>query len=586
MDPTLTVPSTRTRATASPSTAVAVLIAAAVPSLLAFNLPPSPTFFNQAAAIGLWGVVIAGLGIRHEANWSGAAALQSALALSALSATSATLFASLPATLSFSAVALIAFTMLLIASGVSVGRSDARESTLTAFFTAWLVAGVLSALIGLLQVFAPDLTDGELIARSGLTGRAVGNVRQPNHLSSLLLWSAAAVLPLLHRGVLKLKPAMALYALMLFGIVLSGSRTGIVGALVLAAWGVFDRGLSKDARRLLWSTPLLFGAFWVLMAWWAHATQNTFGAAAHVLGAEISSSRFAIWRDTLSLIAAHPWLGVGFGEFNFAWSLGVFPQRPTAFFDHTHNLPLQLAVEMGLPLALLVLGLLAWSLWKAFRLSGATPGDAGVMRRAGFVFVLMMALHSQLEYPLWYAYFLLPTGWIWGYCLAAPHASREAAPSPAGTGSSRSGWLVAGGLLMVVSAAVSVADYLRVAQIFAPGDAAGSLEQRIADGQRSLLFAHHADYAAATTAEPRDPAGDVRRAPHYLLDTRLMLAWAKRLAAQGDVERARHLADRLREFRNPASEEFFAECDKAPADNKPFQCTPAQQRHDWRDFRR
>ena len=27
-----------------------------------------------------------------------------------------------------------------------------------------------------------------------------------------------------------------------------------------------------------------------------------------------------------------------------------------AFFDHTHNLPLQFAVELGLPLALLVLG--------------------------------------------------------------------------------------------------------------------------------------------------------------------------------------------------------------------------------------
>lgn len=583
MDPTLTVSSTRMQPAVGTSAAAVVAFAAAVPSLLAFNLPPSPTFFNQAAAIGLWGLVIATLALRHRASWSSANELQIALVLSALSAIGAAAWSGLPATLSLSAVALIAFTMLLVASGVATGHSDDQERTLTAFFIAWLIAGVISAAIGILQVFAPDLTDGDLIARSGLTGRAVGNVRQPNHLSSLLLWSAAAVPPLLHRGVLKLKPAAALYALMLFGIVLSGSRTGIVGALVLTVWGVCDRGLHKDARRLLWATPVLFGAFWILMAWWAHATQNTFGAAAHVLGAEISSSRFAIWRDTLSLIAAHPWLGVGFGEFNFAWSLTPFPQRPTAFFDHTHNLPLQLAVEMGVPLALLVLSLLAWSLWKAFTLSGATPGDAGVMRRAGFVFVLMMALHSQLEYPLWYAYFLLPTGWIWGYCLAAPQTTARAGAAAG----SRSGWLIAGGVLLVLSAAVSVADYLRVAQIFAPGDNAPSLEQRIADGQRSLLFAHHADYAAATTAEPTDPAGEVRRAPHYLLDTRLMMAWAKRLAAQGDVDRARHLADRLREFRNPASDEFFAECGKAPAGAaKPFQCTPAAKRYDWRDFRR
>jgi O-antigen ligase len=38
-----------------------------------------------------------------------------------------------------------------------------------------------------------------------------------------------------------------------------------------------------------------------------------------------------------------------------------------AFFDHTHNLPLQLAVELGLPLASLVLGLLLWGLWLGGR---------------------------------------------------------------------------------------------------------------------------------------------------------------------------------------------------------------------------
>ena len=63
--------------------------------------------------------------------------------------------------------------------------------------TAWLLAGVLSTAIGVVQVFAPEWADGNFIARTGLLGRAVGNLRQPNHLSSLLLWSAIAVVPLL-----------------------------------------------------------------------------------------------------------------------------------------------------------------------------------------------------------------------------------------------------------------------------------------------------------------------------------------------------------------------------------------------------
>ena len=61
---------------------------------------------------------------------------------------------------------------------------------------ALLVAGFLSAIVGCVQVFAPDWPDGEIIARSGMPGRAVGNLRQPNHLSSLLLWAMIALVAL------------------------------------------------------------------------------------------------------------------------------------------------------------------------------------------------------------------------------------------------------------------------------------------------------------------------------------------------------------------------------------------------------
>jgi len=565
---------------AAPALTGAFIAAAAVPSLLAFNEPPSPTFFNQAAALVLWGALVA-VFVRHRrgASWQHGASLQAALALVALAAAAANVWAGLPNGLALSAVGLVAATMVVAASGVAARQSARGDDAVTAFFTAWIVAGALSAAIGVVQVFWPGLPDGNLVARSGLEGRAVGNLRQPNHLSSLLLWSAVAVVPLLQAGRLRRAVATGLFALMILGLVLSGSRTGMVGVLVLTLWGLLDRRLGREARALLMSSPLWFGLFWILMALWARETQSTFGAAAHVLGAELSSSRFAIWSNTMTLIAQHPWAGVGFGEFNFAWSLTPFPNRPVAFFDHTHNLPLQLAVELGVPLATLVLGLLGWALWQAWRRSSAPEGAAGVALRSAFVMVLMMALHSQLEYPLWYSYFLLPTAWAWGFCLGAGTTSRNP-PSPA-----RPRWLFVSSLVMMVAGVVAVADYWRVVQIFAPSDNAPSLSQRIADGQRSLLFAHHADYAAVTTADdPVTTPGAFDRAPHYLLDTRLMIAWSRALAAQGDLDRARHLAQRLLEFRNPASDEFFAPC-KEGASPPPFQCQPPSRAVTWQEFK-
>jgi hypothetical protein len=107
-----------------------------------------------------------------------------------------------------------------------------------------------------------------------------------------------------------------------------------------------------------------------------------------------------------------------------------------------------------------------------------------------------------------------------------------------------------------------------VADIFAARRGAAPLEQRIDAGKRSLFFAHHAHYAAATVSDtPAQELASFNIATHHLLDTRLMMAWAQAYAQAGDLERARHLAQRLREFRNPA-----------------FQCKPPARPLTWQDF--
>lgn len=565
------------------------LMAGVGATLLAFNEPPSPTALNQALALGAWGSLLLCARADFQRRLSPRRAAAPAVALLALAAAASlsTTLGDLPQSLGLTGLCLVLATLAMLLSGASMTQGQALRD---AFFGGWLLAGSVSAFIGLLQVFLPDIPDGAWIARSSVPGRAVGNLRQPNHLATLLLWSAVAVIPLLEASRNRLAAAAravppvlaALFALLLFGIVLSASRTGLVGVGVLMLWGAVDARLSRPSRVLLLASPLICAASWWLLELVA-ASQGTLthlGAAARVGENDPSSGRFAIWRDTLALIAQSPWLGVGFGEFNFAWSLTPFPQRHPAFFDHTHNLPLQLAVELGLPLALLVLGLLAWGLWQAFDRSRRVDGAEGTALRACFVMVLLMALHSQLEYPLWYAYFLLPTAFAWGLCLGA------GGPAPQSAAPSSGRWIRAAGIAMLVGAALMWWDYRRVVVIFAPGENAAPLAERIAEGQRSWFFAHHADYALVTTsATPVTDPGAFDRATHYLLDTRLMIAWAQALAARGDVDRARHLAARLREFRNPNAKTFFEPCDDPQVVDKPFQCQPPERTYDWRDFR-
>ena len=577
----------RSLAPVPPSWIAAACFAVVLPTLLAFNLPPSATFLNQAAAFIGWGVLVLlfaeARGVAIGAPWCGGErTLLAAFALLALAAGAAPLWAGLPWTLAISALGALAAAALVAMTGAALARAGRAPAAMHAVAIALLAAGAIGSLLGVVQVFVPQWADGTLIAAVA-NGRAAGNLRQPNHLSSLLLWSVIAIVWLAERGRLTRAATLGVALLLLAGIVLTGSRTGMLGVLMLAAWGGLDKKLARPARIVLLVAPLAYALLWLGLAAWAQHTQHAFGGDSQLTKGDISSSRFAIWSNTLELIARHPWLGVGWGEFNFAWSLTPFPDRPVAFFDHTHNLPLHLAAELGLPLAVLVLALLGRALWLAWQ-SGVHGEDADTARtlRAAFLMVLMMAVHSQFEYPLWYAYFLLPTAFAFGLCLGGTAPRPCAMPGRA---------LRAGAVLLIVGGLAALADYRRVVVIYAPGASAPPLAERIAAGKQSWLFGHHADYAEVTTPDDAlpDPARAFARVPHYLLDTRLMMAWARALEADGQADAARHLAARLREFRNPQSEPFFEVCDLLEDDLGeaiPFQCQAASAPLGFEAFRR
>ena len=139
---------------------------------------------------------------------------------------------------------------------------------------------------------------------------------------------------------------------------------------------------------------------------------------------------------------------------------------------------------------------------------------------------------------------------------------------------------------MVAVALLSWWDYHRVYVIFEDDAGLQPLKERIQAGQTSPFFAHHADYAAATTEDPPSQAlGALDHATHSLLDSRLMMAWANALAESGQTERARYLVARLKEFDKADAVEFFAPCTDATVSPKPFQCLPEPNNLTWRDFR-
>ena len=273
-------------------TAVA-LAAATLPTLVAYNVAPSPTFLNQALAFGLWAIFVLVLAPAALRLRLGAPELAIALLMAAVAWSWGP--GSLPSTLALSALCTLAAAALLLQAGRVASGGSAVGDVFALFCGGLLLAGVLNAAIALVQVFMPAWADGQWIAASGLVGRAVGNLRQPNHLSSLLMWACIATLVLLQLRRLPWPAAAALLAVLVFAVVLTASRTGVVSVLLLALWGLLDRRATRPARLLMLAAPLIYALAWWLMAQWAASSQQAFGGAARLAETDISSSRFAIW---------------------------------------------------------------------------------------------------------------------------------------------------------------------------------------------------------------------------------------------------------------------------------------------------
>src|SRR4029079_7657011 len=102
------------------------------------------------------------------------------MTLTAVSALSAWIFGALPSTLSLSSAGAILAAVLVIAIGASTPRAGRAEFAFRAFCVGLVVAGIASSVIGLVQVFAPHLADGNWIAPATGGNTANGNPR-PAH---------------------------------------------------------------------------------------------------------------------------------------------------------------------------------------------------------------------------------------------------------------------------------------------------------------------------------------------------------------------------------------------------------------------
>jgi len=385
---------------------------------------------------------------------------------------------------------------------------------------AWATAACANAVLGLLQYFDASAAWSPWVNQPGL-GQAFGNLRQRNQFASLcsmgvcaLAWWAQQRGPQASRaGAWGL---LALGALLGAASAASGSRTGLLQMVLLLVlvlvWRRASGALTPAAPRWPLSLLVVALAAYVLAALVLPGLAGVDGSVFGRLNETSAqcTSRLNLWRNVLYLVAQKPLLGWGWEGLKYAHFITLYDApwaglRFCAIVDNAHNLPLHLAVELGLPLALVaMLALGAW-LWRHQPWRETAPA-----RQLAWAVLGAIGVHSLLEYPLWYGPFQLAVLlclWVLHAFPAEARASDRVADyvladlRSAGARSARWGWpaaWAAGAIGLALAAAAQ--SYWRVSQPYlAPGERAPAYRALAWDSLRSTrLFAQQVDFAELT----------------------------------------------------------------------------------------
>jgi O-antigen ligase len=205
------------------------------------------------------------------------------------------------------------------------------------------------------------------------------------------------------------------------------------------------------------------------------------------------NSRLILWSNVLHLIAQKPWFGWGWGELDYAHFITLYPgERFCDILDNAHNLPLHLAVELGLPLALAFCGACMWLVWRAkpWRETNAT-------RQMAWGVLAVIGLHSLLEYPLWYGPFQLAVVLaVWMLHTTSATGVSQVRKRPTARILSA---LIA--TVLIAMCAFAAWDYWRISQIYIAPELrhASYREDTLAKIRNSWLFHEQVQFAELTT---------------------------------------------------------------------------------------
>lgn len=300
---------------------------------------------------------------------------------------------------------------LALVVGASYAYSESgAESICCALAIAHLLAALLSVLMQVIQVIGFDASPLIMyIAPSAQPFmRPYANVAQPNQLALLFCFGLASIWWLYQRFLIRKAFVVPLVIAMLWGLALTQSRIGWLIVPVFILISIFRIEKSRTVSRwLIVALGILYVGFVVSLPVLGELIGFASGSVADHVGGR--SERLVLMQQAWHMALQHPWLGVGWFGFGAEQVNTAADFGSSTYAEHSHNLILNFLAELGFPATIVIFSVLGWWFLKVCILPRAT-----VNSRFANLFFVAVFIHSMVEFPLWYAFVLIPVGILMG----------------------------------------------------------------------------------------------------------------------------------------------------------------------------
>lgn len=356
----------------------------------------------------------------------------------------------------------LALCIYAIGVGYKIGGSHKPEvyeqATAQSFVARFAMLVLLGGLCSVVVAFAQVLDVWEhasWIHRMPGARRPGANLGQTNQLATLVLFSIASLAYLFESRRLRVLTALPMAATLLLGLAITESRTGALSLLLMTAWWMVKH------RRLGFVLSLRAVGLWVIFfacCFWFWPISLDFiliGGSGDSAATQVNmhaGTRLLVWPQLWQAVLQHPWFGWGLREVSEAHNTVLHAYAKSEPFTYAHNIALDLAVGMGLPLTLLLVVVTSVWLWRRVR------DTKDLLSWYCLALVLPFAVHSMLEFPFAYAYLLVPVMFLLGVLEARLAPSRVV----------RIPWWAATASWALVSVAMSwsVVEYIAIEEDF------------------------------------------------------------------------------------------------------------------------